>query len=278
MKVSYYPGCSADGTAREYGESIESVARILDFKLEELKDWNCCGASPAHATSPELSIALSARNLEIAGKTGLDLIIPCASCFHQLKRAEKNLPSAEGNGKKGFNVKYIVDFIHEDVGEKAVKAKVKRPLTGLKPVCYYGCLATRPPEVTGSKNPEDPQAMDRLLKALGADVKKWSFKTDCCGGTLIFNRTDLAFKLVSKLLAMAEEAGADCIVTGCPLCQSNLDVRQNQVTRPDGSNYNMPIFYFTELMGLAFGEADAAKWLRRHLVDPRPLLRQKGLL
>jgi heterodisulfide reductase subunit B len=282
--VSYYPGCSLDGTAKEYNESAEAVCQTLGVELKELDDWSCCGSSSAHATSELLNAALPARNLEIADKAGLDLVVPCAACYSRLKYAEKELRAGkkiEGITRKfegKFKIRHLADFVWEDIGEATITQKIKRPLTGLKPVCYYGCLTARPPKVTDARRPEDPQAMDRLMKALGADVRPWSYKTDCCGGSLILTRPDIARALLQKLLDMAEEAGADCIVTGCPMCFSNLDNRQREIFKHTGKEYNMPIFYFSELLGLAFGDPAAPKWLRRHLVDPRPLLKQKGLI
>ncbi|PIU57238.1 MAG: disulfide reductase [Chloroflexi bacterium CG07_land_8_20_14_0_80_51_10] len=279
MKVSYYPGCSLDGTAREYGESTEAAAKALGVELKELPDWNCCGSSSAHATNDELAVGLAARDLTIADKIGMDVTVPCAMCYQRLKVAEKELlKGVKGKYSGNIRIKHLVDLFWDDVGEKAIIGKVKKPLEGLNPVCYYGCLTARPPKVTDAKRPEDPQEMDKLLKSLGANVKNWSYKTDCCGGSLILSIPDAAHKLIQKLLDMAQEAGADCIVAGCPMCQSNLDSWQKAISQESGKEYNVPIFYFTELMGLAFGDPDVSKWLGRHNVDPRPLLKQKGFL
>lgn len=284
MKVSYFPGCSLHGTAREYDESARAVARILGVELQELDGWNCCGAASAHSTSDSLSVAIAGRNLELAERAGMDLVVPCAACYQRLKAAEKRLarePAAEEvsvSYQGNVRIKHLISFFSEGVDAKAIKAKVKRPLHGLKPVCYYGCLTVRPPKVTDAPNWEDPQAMDLLLILMGADVKNWSYKTDCCGGDLSFMRRDLTRKLVRKLFDMAEEAGADCIVTGCPLCQSNLDTYQKDIAQEAGKQYHVPIFYFTELMGLALGDTGAKKWFGRHLTDPTALLQQRGLV
>lgn len=284
MKVSYYPGCSLDGTAREYGESLEAVTHQLGIELEELPDWTCCGASSGHVTGEQLAVALAARNLAIADKKGMDLIIPCAACFLRLKVAEKALKTGktiEGVTEKyngNFRLWHGADYILEKMGEKELAGRVKKPLAGLHPVCYYGCLITRPPKVTDAANAEDPQAMDELMRIMGADVKNWSYKTDCCGGNLILTHPEIARTLIKKLFNMAEEAEADCIVVGCPMCQSNLDVRQREILRDGGSRYNIPIYYFTELMGLAFGNPAAGKWLNRHITDAQGLLKHKGLL
>lgn len=284
MKVSYYPGCSLHGTAREYGESTEAVCKTLSVELMELEDWNCCGASSAHCTNEELAIALAARNLVIAEKSGLkDLIIPCAACFQRTKVTEHELLSnPESYRDFPFNGKVepkdLLNFICEDVGLNAVKEKIKRPLSGLKAVCYYGCLTMRPPKITGAKDYENPQNMDNLLTVLGAEAMPWSYKTDCCGGSLVLTRPDVVRKLANKLYEKALETGAECIVTACPLCQGNLDQRQQETSREFKKDYYLPIFYFTELMGLAMGDSEFVKWLGRHLVDPQKLLKSKNLL
>jgi len=284
MKVSYYPGCSLEGTAREYDESLKAVARNLDVELAELPDWTCCGSSSAHVTSDRLAVSLAARNLILADKAGLDLLVPCAACFQRLKAAEKALKS--GVRTAGVKDKYIgsfkiihpADFIWEKFGEKVIAGKVKKSLEKLNPVCYYGCLITRPPRITDSTNPEDPQSMDEILRSLGAPVKNWSFKTDCCGGNLVLTHTELAKKLIKKIFDMALEAGADSIVVGCPMCHSNLDTRQKEVLQDNGQAYHIPIYYFTELMGLAFGEPGVEKWLNKHLTEAKSLLKQNNLL
>ncbi|MDY6863448.1 MAG: CoB--CoM heterodisulfide reductase iron-sulfur subunit B family protein [Thermodesulfobacteriota bacterium] len=284
MKVSYYPGCSLHGTALEYAESAEVVCKILDIGLEELDDWNCCGASSAHSTDTELAISLAARNLEIAEKAGLkDLVIPCAACFQRTKVAEYELlnhPDSHKNFsyKGDVKAKDLLNFICEDVGLDSVIKKIKKPLKELKAVCYYGCLTMRPPRITGEKNYENPQNMDKLLTALGVEVLSWPYKTDCCGGSLILTRPDIVRVLVKKLYEMALLAGAECIVAGCPLCHGNLDQRQEEISREFGKEYDLPIFYYTELMGLAMGSNETTKWLGRHLVDPKKLLTLKNLI
>lgn len=284
VRVSYFPGCSLDGTAREYGESVRAICKILNIELNELEDWNCCGASSAHSINSKLAVALAARNLEIAEKAKLkDLVIPCAACFHRTKVAEYELLnhpesykdiSFQGNVKP----KDLLNFICEDIGLEAVKEKVKRPLKELKAVCYYGCLTMRPPEIVGEKNYENPQNMDNLLAILGAEVISWPYKTDCCGGSLVLTRPDIVRTLVNKLYEMALLAGAECIVVSCPLCHGNLDQRQTEISQEFKKDYNIPIFYYTELMGIAFGCNEVDKWLGRHLVDTKKLLKSKNLI
>jgi heterodisulfide reductase subunit B2 len=284
MKVSYYPGCSLKETAIEYHESLVAAANILGIELKELPDWSCCGSLSAPAVNDKLSISLAGRNLIVADKIGRNLLVPCAPCFQRLKAADKALKAGDqvdgmsyqysGN----FNIKHSGDFFWDDIGEKAIISKIKKPLADLKPVCYYGCLTTRPPKITDAKNPEDPQSVDDIMKTLGADVKNWSYKTDCCGGTLMLTHPDLAKKLVKKLFDNALEAGADCIVVSCPYCHSNLDTIQKEIFTEDGKTYTIPIYYFTEMMNLAFGDPSAKKYIQKHFTDGKSLLNQKGLL
>jgi len=283
VKVSYYPGCSLHGTALEYEESTRAVCKMLGIELQELSDWNCCGASSAHSTNEALAIALPARNLAMAEEVGLDLVIPCAACFQRFKVAEKHIkegaePVIDTPYQGKVPIKHLLDFLCGKEVLKLITQKVKTPLKGLKTVCYYGCLTVRPPRVTDALNCEDPQAMDELMALLGAKNLPWSYKTDCCGGGLMLSRTDIVVRLSGKLLQMAKEAGADCIVTACPLCQTNLDTRQAEVSKTLGKNTHLPIFYFTELLGLALGSGEAGQWLKRHIIDPRTLLKVHNLL
>jgi heterodisulfide reductase subunit B2 len=284
MKISYYPGCSLESTGIDYNQSLQAVAKILDIELEELPDWTCCGSSSAHVMDDRLAVSLAGRNLIIADKIGQDLLVPCAACFQRLKAADKHLKAGQAvegiqyQYKGNFKIKHSADLIWEACGEKGIAARVKRSLTGLKPVCYYGCLTTRPPKITDAGDPEDPQSMDEIMKNLGAEVKNWSYKTDCCGGNLVLTHTELAKKLIKKLFDMAEEAGADCFVVGCPMCQSNLDTRQNEIFKANGEKYHLPVYYFSELMALAYGDPSAEKCLNKHMTDALSLLKQHGLL
>ncbi len=283
MKVSFFPGCSLEGTAREYGESIEAVCEALNVELEELPDWTCCGASSAHSTNEFLSIALPGRNLSTAEKAGQDLITPCAACFSRLKAAEKAIvgqPKIDvGISLKGeTNIEHILEFLSRDGFAEGIEKQIKVPLKGLKVASYYGCLLVRPPQVTDAEHCEDPRSMDKLISKLGGESVFWPYKTECCGGSLVLTKVDIIHRLNGRLLDMAREAEADCIVTACPLCQANLDTRQEEIAVGKGIKYNIPIFYFTELVGLAFGNKEVNKWFSRHFVDPRPLLKAKKLM
>ena len=283
MKISFFPGCSLEGTAREYGESIEAVCETLNIELLELPGWTCCGASSAHSTNEFLSLALPGRNLLIAEEIGMDLITPCAACFSRLKAAEKAIIGQAkvvvGISRKGdIRIGHILEFLAQDDFAGEIERRIKVPLKGLKAVSYYGCLLVRPPEVTDAKHCEDPKSLDILVSKLGGESVFWPYKTECCGGSLVLTRVDIIRRLNGRLLDMAREAEADCIVTACPLCQANLDTRQQEIEADKGIKYDIPIFYFTELMGLAFGNREAGKWCSRHFVDPRPLLNAKKLI
>ncbi len=280
--VSYYPGCSLHGTAKEYGESIQGVSTLLDIRLHELENWTCCGASSAHCTDEALALALPALNLAVAERSGRELLVPCVACYHRFKMVEKEAKEHPENIRPSYRgkvpIRYALDFFSEKNSLEELKGKVVNPLSGLKVVCYYGCLPTRPPKLTSIKNYENPEHMDRLMETMGAEPIPWSYKTDCCGASLVMTRTDIILKLTGRLLAMALEAEADCIVTGCSMCQSNLDTRQEEIKKDGGGKYEIPILYFTELIGLALGHKDVKKWLGRHITDPIRVLSAKGLI
>lgn len=273
---TYYPGCSLESTACEYDASVRSVFQALGVELHELEEWNCCGASSAHSVNPLLAMALPARNLALAQPLGYDLVMPCAACFNRHKSADHEMRHNPERRREleeivGFTyqgnvaVRPLLEVLSVGVGLERIRERVTRPLAGLKAVGYYGCLLVRPPEVTQFENPENPRLMNQLLETLGAEAIEWSYATECCGGGLSLTKSSVAARLVSRLAERAREAGAAAIVTSCPLCQINLEMRQSGVQK-------MPIFYFTELMGLAFGLPEAEYWWNKHLIDPRPLL------
>lgn len=279
--ITYYPGCSLKGTAREYDESFRAVSKLLGIHIYELEDWTCCGSTSAHCTDKMLATALVARNLSLAEKHDREIVVPCVACYSRFKAAEQELKEHPENflfSYKGkAEIRYALDFFCDDILIREIKAKIVKPLTGLKVACYYGCLASRPLTSTCIKRFEDPDHMDRLMEMLGAGVVTWSYKTDCCGASLAMTRTDIVIRLSQRILAAAFEAGADCIVTGCTMCHANLDTRQSGLP-PEGSKNEIPIFYFTELMGLALDYEGMKKMMSRHIIDPSNLLSSKGLL
>jgi heterodisulfide reductase subunit B len=184
------------------------------------------------------------------------------------------------NAKTGYDyqgsvrVMHLIEALIEKVGLDAIASRVKKPLTGLKVACYYGCYITRPAEITGAEHPEYPMEMDELMRALGAEVVDWDYKTDCCGGSLGLTQTPLAHEMTAKILKNARERGADAVVTVCPLCHVNIDGRQAQIK---DLNFSLPVLYVTQLAVIALGLPDDQAMLGKNLIDPCPLLQSKGL-
>ena len=280
---AYYPGCTLHGTAVEYGLSTEAVCRALGIELHELDDWNCCGASSAHAVNPWLAHGLVARNMRLARATGLtELAIPCAACFARFKETQHALGDpktaagieeiAGGAVPRDLTVVPLIAILGAPSVREKIRAAVVRPLAALKVAPYYGCLLTRPPEVVRFDDPEDPQTLDEILRALGAEAVSWPGKTACCGSSLALSCTKVVLDLSHRILAWAEEAGADAVATACPMCHSNLDMRQGQMRRAGKGDHHTPVYYFTELVGVALGIGAAELGLSRHLVDAATVL------
>ncbi len=285
MTFSYYPGCSQTGSAEEYGDSTLAVCRALGIDLEELPDWSCCGASSAHMTNDLLSVSLPGRSLAMARKAGLDMVVVCAACYSRMKIAQRRILADEELARRvedavgedpryAGEIRHLLDVLVNDVGFPEIKRWLRRELGGLKAVPYYGCLLVRPPEVCFCDSVENPTDLDRFLEMLGVEVRPWSFKTDCCGGSLSLSRTDVVEKMVNKLFVRAEEAGANCIVTACPMCTANLEMRQKPGTFSFEVLHRTPVLYFTELLGMAMGLEGAERWLKSHLISPLPLLKE----
>jgi len=284
MKFTYYPGCSLKGTAKDYAESILGICKSLQIELEEIPDWNCCGATAAHSINHQASIALAARTLSLAAKMPYSqMLVPCPLCFNRLKTAFYALQQDQSDRYKiklPDSVPKILDLANFFATEKMLEItaqKIQKPLEGLKVVCYYGCMAARPQEITEAKDFENPQALDRIVANLGGTVIPWPYKTDCCGASQAFSLEDIENRLVEKLLDMARRVGAQGIVVSCQMCQANLDMHHKRAGGSSGKLSSLPVYYFTELIGLALGVKGVQKWLSRHITDPLPLLRELGL-
>ena len=284
--IAYYPGCSLHSTAKEFDSSTRAVCEALDLELIEPQGWICCGSSAAHRADPHAALTFPMENLALIEKSGFEEVtMPCAACFNRHKaavyeighdqQARKAVTEEIGYAFQGdVRVSTLVESILDHVGSKSIQEKVTRPLENLKVVCYYGCLLTRPPEVTGHEHPENPTDMDELMTSLGAEVIDWSYKTDCCGAAHSLTRPDIVLSLSTDLISHAREAGADVIAVACPLCHSNLDARQFQMELDEP----MPVLYFTQLMALALGLAEKDAALGKNLTDPAPLLSEKGII
>jgi heterodisulfide reductase subunit B len=274
MKYAYYPGCSLHATAKDYDMSARAVCQALGIELQEIPDWICCGATSAHSTSELLSVALPVQDLLNAQKMGLDTAVCCAACYSRLRIANATMSSPHlassaelvsavdqivGSAYRGeVQVRHLLDIITNEYGLEALQAQIESSpeglkLEGLKAAAYYGCLLVRPAEAVAFDDPENPRSMDRLIAALGAEAVDWPYKTECCGASLALTRTDIVLKLCRDIYQSATDSGAECLVVACPLCQANLDMRQAQVNKRFKTEYNLPVFYFTQLIGLALG-------------------------
>jgi heterodisulfide reductase subunit B len=290
MKVSYYPGCSLECTAKAYDHSARQVCGKLGVELQEVPDWVCCGSSAGLKMNRLLSTALSGINLSLLEKQeSPDVVAPCPFCHRRLETAQdemredpelkaevQDVIQAELQGT--LRIHTLVEFLRSKVGLEAIAARLEKPLAGLKVIPYYGCFMVKPRQVSGYANPENPTSLDDILSALGAEVLDWDFKTQCCGSSLALTKTDRVVELSGRLVREAVYRGADAMVVACQLCQSNLDMRQGEAGDADEKPRQLPIIYFTQLMGLAFGLPPEALGLHHHLVDPIALLKKKGFI
>lgn len=290
MKVSYYPGCSLEDTAAAFDLSVRRICDHLGVSLEEVPGWACCGSSPALKMDRLLSTSLAAHNLALArGQQVEEMVIPCPFCFRRLLSAQQETQAAPETREAiqevigaelddSLKVLSLLGFLRYSVGLEAIGAKVQKPLKGLKVLTYYGCYLVKPASVTQYDDPENPVSMDQLLETLGAEVLPWDFKTECCGASLAVTKTDTVCELSGRIIREATYRQADALVVACQLCHANLDMRQSQIGKLHGAQYNLPIVYFTQLMGLAFGMPYKALGLGRHLTSPKEMLKSKGVL
>jgi heterodisulfide reductase subunit B len=278
MRVAYYPGCSLEGSASDYGLSIETACRRMGVDLVEIDDWSCCGATAAHSLDHLLGIALPARNLALVSRQGLDRVFaPCAACSNRLitalaemkekpelrKKVEEVLGMPVNTDVRVLNMlEFVLEYGLEDLGKK-----VTRPLTGLKAACYYGCLLVRPPKVVQFDDPEEPKSMEKILEVLGATPVDWGFRVECCGAALTMPKTKVVTRLVRDILRNAEGNGAEAVVVACPLCHQNLDMRQLAVNSEYGEKHRLPIYYVSELIALALGASFRDVGLDRHFIE-----------
>ena len=290
MKYAYFPGCSLHSTAKEYDLSTKEVANCLGIELIEIPDWVCCGATPAHITMHLLSLALPVKNLiQARNMDTYEVVTCCAACFNRLKIANKFMQSDPehrerveeilGTHYKGeIKVRHFLDVLVNKFGLKNLGERVTRKISGLKVACYYGCLLSRPPEVTELDDLEEPHLMDDLMTQIGVETVKWPYKTECCGASFSLTKTDIVHKLSGDILQMAFDEGAQAIVVACPLCQSILGLRQAAIIKKYKKNFRMPVFYFTQLVGLSLGIEAGKLGFQKHIVDPLPLLEESGML
>ncbi len=289
MKYNYFPGCSLKGSGRVYEESVLAVFDALNTPLHELDNWNCCGATAYMSVDESRAFALAARNLALCEEQNQDttqppqLVAPCNACYLVLKKtqhwmaeyAEINqkingaLNAAEMNYNGTVQVRHPLDVLVNDIGLDAIKNRIKKPLSGLKVACYYGCQIVRPyAEFDDQRN---PQTMDKLMQALGAETIDWELKARCCGGSLTGTIREVGMRLSYILLREAKLQGADIIVTACPLCQFNLECFQGVMSKEFEENVDMEVAYFTQVLGHALGLSDKALGMQRMFMPLKSL-------
>jgi heterodisulfide reductase subunit B len=290
MKVSYYPGCSLEETAQAYDISARKVCQHLGIDLQEIPEWSCCGSSPALKMDRLLSTSLGAHNLALAQRQELsEVVIPCPFCFRRLLSAQEEVQkdsqlktrvedTISSKLNRDLNIFNLLGFMRYSVGLESIGANVKKPLKNLKVLPYYGCYLVKPTTVTHYDNPENPVSMDQVLESLGAEVLQWDFKTECCGASLTLSKTKTVCELTGRLIREATYRGADAVVVACQVCQINLDTRQADIGRMDKKKYAIPVLYFTQLMGLAFGLPYKDLGLKSHIVNPKNMLVSKDVL
>jgi heterodisulfide reductase subunit B len=289
VRLALYPGCSLESTSREYLASTLAVARALGIELMEIPDWICCGSTPAHMADELLSISLPAYNLQQARGMNVEgVTVACASCYSRLRAANHAVTSDQAKREKvgkvlgedypgDIPVSHLLEPIGEIIRQPDFEGKLKQKLTGLKIASYYGCLLVRPPGITGFDDTEDPQSMDRVAEAVGAEPVDWRYKVECCGAALAFARPEIVEKLSGHILQDARDSGADVVVVACPLCHSNLDLRQCDIEKFLGADLEIPVLYFTQLLGLALGLSCKELGLDKHTINPVPVLKKRGI-
>ncbi len=274
MKYLYYPGCSMHSSGREYLESFKAISRYFGVELEEVKGWTCCAPTAVHGISRLLSVSIPAANLAEVEKVGHDrVMVPCAACYSRFKYACYEIAENEDVAKKvneciDYEFKNSVKILHPlEIYNEIKLDLVITELSRVNAVCYYGCLLTRPPKVKQFDDCENPQTMDNILRKIGLNVIDWSFKTDCCGATFNLTNKDVYMRLTGKILEEAKNAGADIIAVACPLCQVNLDSYQFEKKEP-----NIPVVYFSQLIGMAYGIDRKELGLHRQFIDAEEVI------
>ena len=278
MEILYYPGCSLETSAKEYNMSAKEVCKALGIELVELNDWNCCGALEVASLNPTLAAVLPARNLKIASDHSDKLVVTCNACLNNLIKAQHQiLQDKELREKIGkilnyefreIQIKHILEILMIDVGLQKIEEAVKEPLNGLKTVSYYGCLMVRPSKIMHSDDPDDPKNIDEIVSALGGTPLEFTGKTKCCGGGLLMTYRQSAIELTKQILTEAAQRGAQCILVTCPLCQMTLESLSGKAKNAK----NIPILYFTQLMGLSFGIEPKKIGLDKNMVSPAPVI------
>jgi heterodisulfide reductase subunit B len=287
MKYAFYPGCAVQSNSKEYGDSAKAISKALDIDLVEIDDWNCCGAIDAiYSYKPLYSVAIDARNLSLAEKMEMDITTLCSACFYTLSRTNnllkedsrlmnkvnEALSSVDLNYSGNVKVRHFLEVVLSDIGLKKIGENVKVPLTNLNVASYYGCFLVRPPDLINFDDPDHPTRLDELVETLGASRVEYYGKTRCCGASLGVTKEEVMLELSKDILLSAKDAGANCMITACPLCHFNLDAKQKDIESKFDIEIDLPVLHFTQLMGLAFGIGTKELGLNRNVVSLRKIL------
>jgi len=284
VKYAFFPGCSLESTAWDFDKSTRAICSALNIELADIPDWVCCGSTPAHSSNASLAVALPVINLQKARDAGYsEVLTACASCYARLRTANYKVTNDAAERERTqritekpyageVKVRHILDVLVNELGAREIRNAITAPFKGLRVASYYGCLLSRPKEVVAFDDPEHPTCMDDLVKAAGATAIDWPMKTECCGASLSISKSNVVNRLGYRLLSMAHRAGAECIVVACPLCQLNLDFRQQETKKAAkgaASPYpEIPVLYITQLLGLALGLPAEALGLDALTISP----------
>ncbi len=289
MKIAYYPGCVAQESGRELDMATRWVCRKLGIELVEFPTFSCCGSGFVDEANLTLNVALNARNLAIAERAGLDLLTVCSTCQGMLTLANVKMtePAMRARidpvlaklqiayGGK-VRVKHLLEVLVNDIGVEAIRAKVRRPLTGMNVGAFYGCHLLRPTLELGSESAEEPRAFEDLLAAIGATPVMYRGRVMCCGFPILFVKPETANRISAHQIVDARDHGAHAMATPCPLCHMSLDSFQNKASAAVGQKLNMPVFHLPQLVGLALGASPEELGLPRHLVPVEPAMARIG--
>jgi succinate dehydrogenase / fumarate reductase cytochrome b subunit len=291
-QFAYYPGCIAEFSSKELNTTTKALAPMLDIELVPMPAATCCGAGDIAEAKPNLYLTLNVRILSEAEEMGHDVLTICNVCTLNLRRANKLVKEdprllEQVNGELvkagsrpysgGVDVTHLLWYISTEEGLAVLEKQGPRGLNGLRVAPYYGCQLLRPSSVMGFEDPDKPQSMERLIRALGGEVADYDAKTKCCGFPIILAREQVALKESHVALSQARDAGADCMVTPCPLCHLAMDAYQRKAEAANGTEYNMPVLHLPQLLGLALGLPQESMQFKRHMVPVDRVLETVGV-
>jgi len=278
-EIGYYPGCALHGSSNDYEASVRACMKKLQVELKELDDWICCGATAAHNINKKLAVALPARNLALAERDGInEVLAPCPMCSMELLHVRNQLRESEPLRKEMSDIvespvsgiTEVINLIQvfQQVGQEKLASAITKSLENYKPACYYGCLLTRPPKDLRFDDCEQPSSMENLLQSLGAEPVDWNYKTECCGAGLTLADDSAIIDLSGKILRNAKKHGANCMVVACPMCHVNLDMKQYAIEKKLGETLHLPVYYLSDLVGIALGLSERELRIDKHFVKP----------